>query len=136
MEKIHDIIYHSTRQVYSVEDKLRIATIFIFCYSHDNKLFSELLYCEDKEKFIKKLNEIYKDFEVDFYVNLADRNIRNAFNLTLEKVKYVHDEGGFLKALFEGDEYALVIDEIANIQFDYISFDKKVKKIEQQLTLF
>ena len=45
--KIEKIIYDTTRGIYSVEDKLSIATIFIFCWKLSSKYFAELLYTDN-----------------------------------------------------------------------------------------
>lgn len=134
--EIEKIIYETTREIYSVEDKLSIATIFIFCYKVSSVKFAELLYTKNKSKFIDELNSHYKSYEVDFKIKLDDRNIKNCFNQTLEKVIRKYDDNGYYKALFEKDEYALVIYSIVNYNFDQIEFKKLVKNINQQLTLF
>jgi len=134
--EIEKIIYETTREIYSVEDKLSIATIFIFCYKVSSIKFSELLYTKNHKKFIDNLNEFYKEYEVDFSIRLQDRNIKNCFNKTLEKVIQKYDDNGYYKALFEKDEYALVIEQIINYNFDKIEFKKLVKNINQQLSLF
>lgn len=110
--KIEHIIYETARELFNVEDKIRIATIFIFCYQKGTFDFSDLLYCEDKEAFIESLNQKYKEYEVDFSLNLKDKNINSAFYKTIEKVKQVFDKDGFHKAIFDKDEYALVIANI------------------------
>ena len=109
---ITKIIYNTTRGLINLEDKLNISTIFIFCYEKDNELFSELLYTENHTGFIKKLNYKFKEYEVKFDINLNDKNIKECFYKTIEEVKKKYDENGFLKALFEKDEYALVINKI------------------------
>ena len=134
--EIEKIIYETTREIYSVEDKLSIATLFIFCYKVSSIKFSELLYTKNKSKFIDELNNHYKNYEVDFKIRLDDRNIKNCFNKTLEKVIQKYDDNGFYKALFEKDPFALVICDIVNYNFDRLEFKKLVKNINQQLTLF
>jgi len=134
--EIEKIIYETTREIYSVEDKLSIATIFIFRYKVSSIKFSELLYTKNHKKFIQDLNEYYKEYEVDFNIRLEDRNIKNCFTKTLQKVIQKYDDNGYYKALFEKDEYALVIDSIVNYNFDQIEFKKLVKNINKQLTLF
>ena len=44
--KIEEIIYDTTRGVLNLEDKLSIATIFLFCEKLGSKKLAELLYCE------------------------------------------------------------------------------------------
>lgn len=132
---IENIIYNTTREINNVEDKLRIATLFLFCEKVNAKLFAELLYTNDHDKFIKKLSDEYSKFEVDFTIRLDDRNISNSFYKTLEKVKEKCDGNGYYKALFENDPFALVIDEIVNYNFDAIEFKKFTKKITKQLEL-
>ncbi|MDO9554544.1 hypothetical protein [Rhodonellum sp.] len=134
--EIHKIIYDSTREILNVEDKLRIATVFIFCEQIGIEKMSELLYSKNHAKFIEDLNNEYLEYEVDFTVNLNDLNVRNSFFKTLEKVKKKVDSDGFLKALFEGDEYALAICGIVNFKFDKFEFRKITKKIADQLSLW
>ena len=55
MKSITNIIYQTTREINNVEDKLRIATIFLFCDKVGSVKFAELLYCDDKEKFVNDL---------------------------------------------------------------------------------
>ena len=131
--KIETIIYDTTREIYSVEDKLRIATIFLFCNEKDSKLFSELLYTDNYEQFIDNLNTEYQEYELDFSIRLNDRNVYNSFIKTLEKVKEKYDPDGYYKALFENDPFALVIYDIVNYDFDKVQFKKLTRKIAKQL---
>jgi phosphatidylglycerophosphatase A len=133
--KIENIIYETTRSIYSVEDKLRIATIFLFCYKKSSKLFAELLYTNDHSKFLIDIEKKYESFGVDFSIRLSDKNVRECFYSTLEKVKEKYDDTGYHKALFENDPFALVIDEIVNYNFDAVEFKKFTKGIEKQLSL-
>ncbi len=112
---IEDIIFHTTREIYSVEDKLRIATIFIFCWQFNSRLFAELLYTSDHKKFISDLNQKYLKYEIDLTIRLEDKNINNCFFRTLESVKEKYDPDGYYNALFNGDEFAIVISQIVNI---------------------
>ncbi len=112
--KIENIIYETTRGIYSIEDKLSIGTIFIFCWKLSSKLFSELLYTDNHEEFVSKLNSLYKNYDVDFSIRLHDKNVRDCFFKTLEKVKEIYDANGFFKALHEEDEFAVVVNEITN----------------------
>lgn len=112
--KIENIIYNTTREIYSVEDKLSIATIFIFCYKKDSRLFAELLYSENHEEFLNKLSSEYADYEIDLSIRLSDKNVSNSFYKTLEKVKEKYDSNSFYKALFEKDSFAEVICEMIN----------------------
>ena len=134
--KIEDIIYDTTREVLNVDDKLRIATVFLFCQMLGSKMLSQLLYTKNHIDFIEKLNIDFADYEVDFTINFANPNIKNAFFNTLEKVKEKWDSNGFLKAISEGDEFALVICEIENYDFSLKNFKKTAKKVATQLTLF
>lgn len=110
--KIEDIIYETTREVRSVEDKLRIGTVFLFCQQLGNVKLSELLYADNHAKFIDDLNNEYKEFSFDLSINFDDVNIKNAFYNTLEKVKKDWDSDGFLKAIHEKDEFAIAICDI------------------------
>lgn len=125
--EIEKIIYDTTRSIYSVEDKLSIATIFIFCWKLSSKSFAELLYCKNHSKFIEGLNHQYSKYEVDFSINLTDKNIKECFYKTLEKVKEKYDDNGYYQALFEGDEFALVINDIVNYNFDEVGFKNTMK---------
>ena len=129
--KIEDIIYQTTREIYSVEDKLSIATIFLFCEKLGSEKLAELIYRKDSENFIKELQFEFKDFEVDFSIKLSDKNINNSFLKTIEMVKEKWDSNGYLKALFEDDPFAIVINEIVNYKFDLIEFKKFSKNIQQ-----
>ena len=119
---IDDIIYETTRGIYSIDDKLGIATIFLFCQKLSNKLFAELLYTDNHENFLAQMNQKYSKFKVDFTIILNDKNVNNSFYTTLEKVKRKYDNDGFYKALFKGDEFALVVDELVNYNFDKVGF--------------
>ncbi|MCG8838938.1 hypothetical protein G1K37_11325 [Tenacibaculum dicentrarchi] len=134
--KIEKIIYDTTREIHSVEDKLSIVTVFLFCYKRSSKLFAELLYVGDKEAFILKLNSEYSFYEVDFSVRMDNVNVRSSFFKTLEKVKEKYDSNGYLKALFNKDEFALVIADIVNYNFDKVEMKQLTKKISEQLCLF
>jgi hypothetical protein len=133
--EIEKIIYDTTRAIYSVEDKLRIATIFLFCDKMNAKLFSELLYTDNHDSFIKKLSEEYSKFDVDFTIRLSDKNVRDCFYKTLDKVKEKYDANGYYKALFEKDPFALVIDEIVNYNFNDVEIKKFTKRVAKQLEL-
>lgn len=134
--KIEDIIYDTTRDVLNVEDKLRIATVFIFCEKLGPEKLSQLLYAKNHASFIDELNSDYEEYEVDFSVNFSNPNIKNAFYKTIEKVKEKWDSNGFLKAISEGDEFALVICEIINYDFDKVEFKKLTKQVSTQLSLW
>lgn len=137
MKNITDIIYQTTREINNVEDKLRIATIFLFCDKLSSSKLAELLYCEDKEKFINDLQKEYQHYDVDFYINFSNINIKRSFDKTIEEVKKKEDANGYLKALFEKDPFALVIQEIVNYDFDYNKILKLKERIKEvQLTLF
>jgi hypothetical protein len=113
--EIEPIIYDTTREVLNVEDKLRIATVFIFCDKLGSEKLSQLLYAKNHASFIQELNSEYKAYEVDFTINFDNRNVKNAFFKTLENVKEKYDSDGFLKAISEGDEFALAIINILKI---------------------
>ena len=134
--KIEDIIYDTTREVLNVEDKLRIATLFIFCDKLGFEKLSQLLYTKNHASFIDDLNNEYAEYEVDFSVNFSNPNIKSAFYKTIEKVKEKWDSNGFLKAISEGDEFALVICEIVNYNFDKVEFKKFTKQVATKLSLW
>ena len=134
--KIEQIIYETTRNVLNLEDKLSIATIFLFCEQIGTQKIAELLYNDDLEQFIDNLQDEYSAFEVDFSVRLDKRDIEDAFFKTLEKYKEKNDSNGFLKAVYEKDPFALVICDISNYNFNAISlvrFQSKIKDIQLKL---
>lgn len=133
--KIETIIYETTRNVQNIEDKLRIATIFLFCHKLNAQAFADLLYAKNHELHIKYLNEEFKSYGVDFNIRLNDRNIRDAFFKTLQKVKEKYDSEGFYKALHEGDSFAVVIAEILNYDFSEVTVLKHVKQASELLKL-
>ena len=117
---IHKIIYDNTRQLLNVEQKINIATIILFCYQKDAKLFAELLYCDDKKEFIHKLNN---NFDFDFELKLDDVNVKNSFFDTIKAVKKIEDKDGFYRAVYDNDELALSTIEIVD------SFIEKAQKL-------
>ena len=138
MKSITNIIYQTTREINNVEDKLRIATIFLFCDKVGSVKFAELLYCDDKEKFVNDLQNEYKHYEVDFFINFSNINVKRAFEKTLEEVIKKEDATGYYKALFEKDPFALVIQEIINYNFSHqeiINFKNRIKEIQLTLDL-
>lgn len=134
--KIEPIIYETTRGIYSVEDKLSIASLILFSWKLGSKTFCKLLYTKDYSKFIADLSNEYKEFDIKLDVRLEDKQIKKSLIKTIEKVREKEDKDGYLKALYEGDKFALVIDEIVNYDFN----DKKIKEftenINKQLSLF
>jgi len=134
--KIEPIIYDTTREIYSVEDKLSIASIFLFCWKLGNKTLSELLYTDNHKKFIDNLIQKYSEYDIDLTVRLDDKNVNNSFYKTIEKVKKKYDDNGYLEALFNKDEFAIVIEEIVNYNFDKFEFKKIINNINKQLRLF
>jgi hypothetical protein len=134
MKSIEDIIYDTTREVLHLEDKLRIATIFLFCQQQGNERLSQLLYCEDHESFISDISDEYSAYEVDFSINLKDKNVKNAFSKTLKKVKEEWDPSGFLKALHEGDEFAIVIHEMTKGVSDIFYASLDLSRLMEMLT--
>lgn len=130
---LHQIIYDTTREVINIEDKLNIATVFIFCDKLGCEKYSQLLYAENHECFIDSLNEEYGAYDVDFSINFKNPNVKSAFYKTLEKVKEKHDSEGFYKAIHEKDEFALVICDIVNHDFDAV---KVKREVIEQLKLF
>lgn len=118
--KIEEIIYQTTREIFNVDDKLRIATIFLFCQKLGSEKLSQLIYTDDHELFISELTKEYIDYEVDFSIDFKNPNVKSAFFKTLEMVKEKWDTNGFLKALFEKDTFAITILEIVNYEFKKI----------------
>tara|TARA_R110002049_G_scaffold85641_2_gene217744 strand:- start:1107 stop:1526 length:420 start_codon:yes stop_codon:yes gene_type:complete len=134
--KIEPIIYETTRGIYSVEDKLSIASLILFCWKLGSKTFCKLLYTKDYSEFIADLSNEYKDFDIKLDIRLEDKQIKNSLIKTIEKVREKEDKDGYLKALYEGDKFALVIDEIVNYNFDKVELKKFTKSVNEQLTLF
>ena len=134
--KIEPIIYETTRGIYSVEDKLSIASLILFSWKLGSKTFCKLLYTNDYSKFIADLSNEYKNYDIKLEVNLADKQIKNSLIKTIEKVREKEDKDGYLKALYEGDKFAIVIDEIVNYDFNKMELKKFTKSVNEQLTLF
>ncbi len=134
--KIEPIIYETTRGIYSVEDKLSIASLILFSWKLGSNTFCKLLYTKDYSKFIADLSNEYKDFDIKLDIRLEDKQIKNSLIKTIEKVREKEDKDGYLKALYEGDKFAIVIDEIVNYNFDVMQLKKFTKSINKQLTLF
>lgn len=131
--EIEKIIYETTREIYSVDDKLRIATIFLFCEKLGNIKLSELLYTNNHEKFILDISDEFKNYDVDFEINFSNPNVKSSFYKTLEKVKLSIDDNGFLKAIYNKDEYALVINDIVNYDFSKVEVKKFTENLCKQL---
>lgn len=132
---IHPIIYNTTRGIYSVEDKLSIASLILFSWKLGNKTLSKLLYTDDHKKFIDELSNEYKSYNINLSVKLEDKQIYDAFIKTIEKVREKYDSNGFLKALYEGDDYAVVIDRIIEYEFN-INGKKTYKSQEFHCDLY
>lgn len=110
--KIEKIIYDTTRELISVEDKLGIAVIFLVCYKLEDEKFAELLYTDNHESFFEALERKFKNYDVKLRIDLSNPNIKNSFYKTLEEVKLRYDKDGYYKALFNNDEYAKVVSNI------------------------
>ena len=134
--KIEPIIYETTRGIYSVEDKLSIASLILFSWKLGNKTFCQLLYTNKLTKFISDLSFKYKDYDINLNVRLEDKQIKNSLIKTIKKVREIEDKNGYLKALYEGDKFAIVIDEIVNYDFNKMELKKFTKSVNEQLTLF
>ena len=132
--KIEQIIYDTTRGVLNLEDKLSIATLFLFCEKIGIKKIAELLYCDSLETFLYDLQEEYKDYDVDFTIRLEKKEVHDAFFKTLDKYKEKNDSDGFLKAVHNKDEFAMVICDIVNYKFDKIEFKKFANNLVEQLS--
>lgn len=126
---IDKIIYETCRELVNMEDKLGIATLFLFCYQYSTDTFSELLYCENKKDFLSKLNGHFKPMDIYFDVNLDNRNVSNSFNKTITEVIKQEDSNGFYKAVFHKDEFALACVE-ASESFKIFKNNLKLNKNE------
>ena len=133
--EIEKIIYDTTRECLNLQDKLSIATVFLFCQKFNQKKFAELLYTKNHQRFVYDLNIEFKNFGVDFSIRFEDRNVSSAFYKTLIKVIEKEDSNGYLKALHENDEFALVIYEILNVKFDSYEFMGFMHRVGHQLKL-
>ena len=131
--KIEPIIYETTRGIYSVEDKLSIAALFLFCWKLGSETFSELLYTDDVETFINNLSDKYIEYEININVNLDNKNVKDALLKTIEVVIDKYDSNGYLKAVYNKDAFALVIQDIIN--YDFSSVVVKAKAVNKQLKL-
>jgi hypothetical protein len=129
--KIEPIIYETTRGIYSVEDKLSIAALILFSWKLGSETFCKLLYTKDYSKFIAELSNEYKDFDIKLDVRLEDKQIKNSLIKTIEKIREKEDKDGYLKALYEGDEFAVMINSIINK--DLHSIELKLKDIQTEL---
>jgi hypothetical protein len=134
--EIEKIIYETTREIYNIEDKLKIATIFLFCEKLSRVKFAELLYTKNHIEFIDNLNQEYQKFDVDFTIRFNDKNVNSAFYKTLMKVIEKEDSNGFLKVLHEKDEFAIVIDNILETNFSEFEKICFLRNIGEQLKLF
>lgn len=134
--EIEKIIYDTTREVFNLEDKLKIATIFLFCDRLGSEKFAELLYTDKHEEFVNNLNAEFEKYEIDLKINFANKNVSNAFFKTLDKVIEKEDSNGFYKAVYENDEFAMVICELIKFDFSKRDFKKLRDKIGEQLKLF
>lgn len=115
--KIEEIVYDTTRELINFEDKLRIATLFLFCEEQGVVRLAELLYTDNHEKFIENLMDEHSSYDIDLRLDFANKNIKNAFELTLKSVREKIDDDRFLKAIYDGDEFALAICDILNFDF-------------------
>mgnify|MGYP001118836280 CR=1 FL=1 len=134
--KIEPIIYETTRGIYSVEDKLSIASLILFSWKLGNKTFCQLLYTNKLTKFISDLSFKYKDYDINLNVRLEDKQIKNSLIKTIKKVREIEDKNGYLKALYEGDKFAIVIDEIVNYNFDKMQIKDFTKNVNKKLLNF
>ena len=94
------------------------------------------MYTKDYSGLIADLSEEYKDYDVKLKIRLEDRQINNALTKTIEKVREKEDADGYLKALYEGDKYAIYIDELVNYNFNNVELKNYTKSVNQQLELF
>lgn len=133
--KIEEIIYETTRDLLNVEDKLRIATVFLFCEKMSNIKMAELLYGRNPEKFVNSLNVEYAAYEVDFTIDFANKNIKIAFENTRKKVSEKYDSDGFYRAVFRKDDFAMAICEICE-RLDKVKFEGIQRQIQGQLSIF
>jgi hypothetical protein len=129
--KIEPIIYETTRGIYSVEDKLSIATLILFSWRLGSETFCKLLYTKDYNKFISDLSHEYKSFDIKLDISLDNKQIKNALIKTVEKVREKEDKDGYLKALYEGDEFAVMINNMINK--DLPNIELKLKDIQTEL---
>ena len=113
MKKIEDIIYHTTRGVIGVTDKLDVAVLFLYAFKHSMEALAELMYSKNTQSFIDKHNKILSDYGISLNVNMKDSSIREAVNLTIKDVRKHWDDEGFYKALYDRDPFAIACLEVA-----------------------
>lgn len=113
IDRFHEIVYDSLRDVRNIDDKVFISSLFIV--AEDNyKAYAELLY-GSVDKCIEILKEVYDHEVMDFnnYIRMENVNVKNGIELTkAELIK--HDYKGFYKAVYNKDEFALAICDICN----------------------
>ena len=133
VDNVTNIVYNTTRGIYSIEDKLSIVTVLLFCIKSSSKDFAKLMYTKNHESFIQELNSKYEKFDVDFTINFQNKLIKDCFLKTIDEVRKVYDKDGFHKALFEGDKYAEAIVEITETRLDIVKFRKETKQLKLRL---
>lgn len=111
--KIEPIIKDTTRFLYSIEDKLSITSLVLFCYKSGSLIFSELLYTSNHEKFISDLELKYKDYEINLKVNLADKEVKKALIKTIEVLREKEDTDNYFKLLYDKDPFAIMIEKMS-----------------------
>ena len=134
--EILPIIKETTRGLVNLEDKLSIASLILFSMKLGNKTFCKLLYTDNHSKFITDLNNKYKNYDIDLNVKLEDGLIKKCFTETIKQIREKEDKPGYLKALYQGDNFALVIDKIVSNDLPKIETKKVHKSINKQLALF
>ena len=113
--KIEKIIYHTTRELNTVQEKLDITTVVLFSYKYDDKVFADLLYSKDKEKFVRRLEKEVNLEGIKWDIDFTRKEVLNALLSTIEEIKKKYDDLGYYKALHEGDEFAKVAYEMHKI---------------------
>ena len=69
------------------------------------------------------------------FVKVFSKSTIRPFFKTLAKYKEKNDSNGFLKAVYDKDEFAMVICDIVNYKFDKIEFKKFTNNLSKQLSL-
>ena len=126
---IERIIYNTCRNLNNVEDKLGIATIFLFCEKIGQECFAELLFTKDHNSFINKIREDYKAYDIVFNIDLNRPNIKDCFYKTLEEVVKNLNDGGFCKAVYKKDPFALMIINMIKNDFNRFDFKNTVSEL-------
>ena len=130
MKKIEEIINHTGRNLINIDEKVFLASMFIFAYGYSTKEFAEILY-SDYEKYIENIhNRPIFEYLGDIEYLFRKKEFKEAFIETQKKCIEKYDEDNLYKAVLEGDEYALSICGILDIFKPPVQMDDLIKKLK------